>query len=123
MTGSGLDLRSTPEFRGGRPPRPRLAALDDDERGRRAAADPAWGEMICRCEHVARAEVEAALANPFGARSLDAIKRRTRCGMGRCQGGFCTPRLVELLETRGLEPADIRKRGAGSNLFYGRIKP
>ena len=123
MIGSGLDLRSNPEFRGGRPPRPRLAALDDDERGRRAAADPAWGEMICRCEHVARAEVEAALANPFGARSLDAIKRRTRCGMGRCQGGFCTPRLVELLETRGLEPADIRKRGAGSNLFYGRIKP
>jgi glycerol-3-phosphate dehydrogenase len=43
--------------------------------------------------------------------------------MGRCQGGFCTPRLVDLLEARGVAPADIRKRGAGSNLFYGRIKP
>jgi glycerol-3-phosphate dehydrogenase len=123
MIGAGMDLRPSPEFRGGKPERPRFASLDDEERGRRAAADPAWGEMICRCEQVARAEVEAALANPFGARSLDAIKRRTRCGMGRCQGGFCTPRLADLLQARGVAPADIRKRGAGSNLFYGRIKP
>jgi glycerol-3-phosphate dehydrogenase len=123
MIGTTMDLRPNPEFHGGRPPRPRFAHLDDAERGRRAAAEPAWGEMICRCEHVARAEVEAALANPFGARSLDAIKRRTRCGMGRCQGGFCTPRLVDLLEARGVDPGAIRKRGEGSHLFYGRIKP
>ena len=123
MIGSAMDLRANPEFQGERPRRPRFAHIDDEERARRAAADPRWGEMICRCEHVARAEVDEALANPFGARSLDAIKRRARCGMGRCQGGFCTPRLVEILEARGVAPEDIRKRGAGSNLFYGRIKP
>jgi glycerol-3-phosphate dehydrogenase len=123
MIGSAMDLRLKSDFRAERPPRPRFAHLDDGERARRAAADPRWGEMICRCEHVARAEVDDALANPFGARSLDAIKRRTRCGMGRCQGGFCTPRLVELLEAGGVAPEDIRKRGAGTNLFEGRIKP
>jgi glycerol-3-phosphate dehydrogenase len=123
MIGSAMDLRPKTDFRAARPPRPRFAHLDDGERTRRAAADPRWGEMICRCEHVARAEVDEALANPFGARSLDAIKRRTRCGMGRCQGGFCTPRLVELLEARGVAPEDIRKRGMGTNLFYGWIKP
>ncbi len=123
MIGSTMDLRPKPDFQGGRPPRPHLAHMNDAERTRRAMADPRWGEMICRCEHVARAEVDEALANPFGARSLDAIKRRTRCGMGRCQGGFCTPRLVEMLEARGVAPGDILKRGAGSHLFYGRIKP
>jgi glycerol-3-phosphate dehydrogenase len=123
MLGSAMDLRPNPGFQGERPPRPHFTHGDDEERARRAAADPRWGEMICRCEHVARAEVDEALANPFGARSLDAIKRRTRCGMGRCQGGFCTPRLVELLEARGVPPEDIRKRGAGSPLFCGRIKP
>ena len=123
MIGSALDLRPNPGFQGGRPALPHFAHWDDEERARRAAADSRWGEMICRCEHVARAEVDEALANPFGARSLDAIKRRTRCGMGRCQGGFCTPRLVEILEARGAAPEAIRKRGAGSHLFYGRIKP
>jgi glycerol-3-phosphate dehydrogenase len=79
--------------------------------------------MVCRCEHVTRAEVAAAIRNPFGARSLDAIKRRTRCGMGRCQGGFCGPRLADILQAEGLPPEKITKRGSGSEMFYGRMKP
>jgi glycerol-3-phosphate dehydrogenase len=71
---------------------------------------------------VTRAEVVAALRNPFGARSMDAVKRRTRCGMGRCQGGFCTPRIVEILQEEGVPLERITKRGGGSRLFYGRIK-
>ena len=78
--------------------------------------------MVCRCEHVTRAEVVAALRNPFGARTMDAVKRRTRCGMGRCQGGFCTPRIVEILQDEGVAIDGITKRGGGSRLFYGRIK-
>ena len=78
--------------------------------------------MVCRCEHVTRAEVAAALRNPFGARTMDAVKRRTRCGMGRCQGGFCTPRIVEILQEEGVPLDRITKRGGGSRLFYGRIK-
>ncbi|MDW7759938.1 MAG: NAD(P)/FAD-dependent oxidoreductase [Acidobacteriota bacterium] len=101
----------------------RFAERADPERRDLVAADGDWGEMVCRCEHVTRAEVEAALDNPFGVRTLDGIKRRTRCGMGRCQGGFCTPRLVEILQRRNVPLEIISKRGPGSELFPGRIKP
>jgi glycerol-3-phosphate dehydrogenase len=122
MLGARMDLRLKPDFIPVRPHRKRFAALDDGERAGRVAADPGWGEMICRCEHVTRAEVVAALRNPFGARTLDAVKRRTRCGMGRCQGGFCTPRLVEIIQGEGVPAGRITKRGGGSRLFYGRLK-
>mgnify|MGYP001042498165 FL=1 len=122
LIGAKEDLRPRPGFEPGLPPRRRFAAMDDGERAGRVAADADWGEMVCRCEHVTRAEVAAALRNPFGARSLDAVKRRTRCGMGRCQGGFCTPRIVEILQDEGVAVEDITKRGGGSRLFSGRLK-
>ncbi len=122
MLGARLDLRLKPDFRPDLPARKRFAALSDGERAALVAKDAAWGEMVCRCEHVTRAEVEAALRNPFGARTLDAVKRRTRCGMGRCQGGFCTPRILDVLEAEGVPAEGVTKRGGGSRLFYGRIK-
>jgi glycerol-3-phosphate dehydrogenase len=123
IIGSREDLEERPDFNPLRPAPPRFAHLEDGERARRSASDPSWGEMVCRCEQVTRAEVETALRNPFGAGTLDAVKRRTRCGMGRCQGGFCTPRIADILQERGLDPRRITKRGPGSELFYGRIKP
>ena len=122
MIGAVEDLRPRPGFEPGLPSRRRFADMGDDERAARVARDADWGEMVCRCEHVTRAEVAAALRNPFGARSLDAVKRRTRCGMGRCQGGFCTPRIVEILQDEGVAVEDITKRGGGSRLFSGRLK-
>jgi glycerol-3-phosphate dehydrogenase len=122
MIGAGRDLRLKPDFDGGMPENPRFAALSDDERAARVSGNPDWGEMVCRCEYVTRAEVTAALRNPFGAETMDAVKRRTRCGMGRCQGGFCTPRIVEILQDAGVPLDRITKRGGGSRLFYGRIK-
>jgi glycerol-3-phosphate dehydrogenase len=122
MIGRGTDLEPKPDFDPGLPANPRFAALGDGERAARVAADADWGEMVCRCEHVTRAEVAAAVRNPFGARSMDAVKRRARCGMGRCQGGFCTPRVVEILQEEGVPLDRITKRGGGSRLFYGRIK-
>jgi glycerol-3-phosphate dehydrogenase len=123
LMGSKEDLRLKPDFEPGLPDRPKFAHMDDDVRKTAAAADPDWGEMVCRCEHVTRAEVRAAVRNPFGTNSMDAIKRRTRCGMGRCQGGFCTPRIIEILQAEGLAPGDITKRGGDSRLVFGRIKP
>jgi glycerol-3-phosphate dehydrogenase len=122
MIGAKTDLRPKPEFKPERPCRTRFDHLGDDGRTGRASADADWGEMVCRCEHVTRAEVVAALRNPFGARTMDAVKRRTRCGMGRCQGGFCTPRIVEILQDEGMPVDRITKRGGGSRLFYGRLK-
>ena len=122
MIGANLDLRRKPDFNPERPARVRFAHAADDERAERVVRDADWGEMVCRCEHVTRAEVVAALRNPFGARTMDAVKRRTRCGMGRCQGGFCTPRIVEILQDEGIPVDRITKRGGGSRLFYGRLK-
>ncbi len=122
IVGAKEDLAPRRDFDGGRARPPRFAPLGDGERRRLVAADADWGDMICRCEHVTRAEVRTALRNPCGARTLDAVKRRTRCGMGRCQGGFCGPRIVGLMEEEGLAPEDITKRGGGSRLFWGRIK-
>ena len=122
MIGAREDLELRKDFEPGLPGSGRFAHAEDAARYRRVAGDRAWGEMVCRCEHVTRAEVLAALRSPLGPRTFDAIKRRTRCGMGRCQGGFCTPRLVEILEAKGLSPEQMTKRGAGSGMFYGRLK-
>ncbi len=122
MIGARMDLELKPDFRPERPVHRRFAAMADNKRAEAVAADADWGETVCRCEHVTRAEVVAALRNPFGARTLDTVKRRTRCGMGRCQGGFCGPRLVEILQDEGVPVDRVTKRGGGSRLFYGRIK-
>jgi glycerol-3-phosphate dehydrogenase len=122
LIGAKEDLEFRKDFEPGLPGSWRFAHTDDVGRARRVAGDRAWGEMVCRCEHVTRAEVLAALRSPLGPRTFDAIKRRTRCGMGRCQGGFCTPRLVEILEAEGLSPEQMTKRGEGSGMFYGRLK-
>jgi glycerol-3-phosphate dehydrogenase len=122
MIGARMDLRRKPDFDPERPGRSRFAHVGDEERAERVARDADSGEMVCRCEHVTRAEVVAALRNPFGARTMDAVKRRTRCGMGRCQGGFCAPRIVEILRDAGVPVDEISKRGGGSHLFFGRLK-
>ncbi len=67
--------------------------------------DPSFGRVICRCEEITEGEIRAAVRARVGARTLDGVKRRTRSGMGRCQGGFCTPRLIEILgQELGLPP-------------------
>ena len=75
-----------------------LAALVDN--------DPAFGRIVCRCETVTEGEIRASIRARVGARTLDGIKRRTRSGMGRCQGGFCTPRLIEMLSQELSLPMD-----------------
>ncbi len=123
LIGAKEDMKPKADFEPGLPERPKFAHLDDEARIALSSTDSDWGEMICRCEHVTKAEVLAAIRNPFGVKTMDAIKRRTRCGMGRCQGGFCTPRIVEILEGEGLKPEEITKKGGSSRLVFGRIKP
>lgn len=68
-------------------------------------------------------ELIDAIHRPLGAKSMDALKRRTRQGMGRCQAGFCTPRTMEILSRElGIPMTEITKKGEGSNLLVGKIK-
>lgn len=84
--------------------------------------NPDYGIVICRCETVTKGEVLQAINSTVPATTLDGIKWRTRCGMGRCQGGFCTPFLVELLQQTGIDPLTITKKGSGSELFVTRTR-
>ncbi len=88
------------------------------------AKQPAYGNLICRCEGISEGEILDAIHRPLGARSLDGIKRRTRAQMGRCQGGFCSPRLVEILaKALACPETEITKSGKASPLLYGHAKP
>ncbi|HLV09956.1 MAG TPA: (2Fe-2S)-binding protein, partial [Halanaerobiales bacterium] len=82
-----------------------------------------YGEIICRCEMVTRGEIIEAINRPVPAKSLDAIKRRTRAGGGRCQGGFCSPRVLSILaDELGVSPVDINKKGQRSELLMAEAK-
>ena len=105
-----------------RPPRP-FHEMTDEERAAAVAADPAYGNIVCRCEVVTEAEIRAAVRRPVGARSVDGVKRRTRAGMGRCQGGFCLPRVAAVIsEECGVPLEQVTKNGAGSYLLAGTVE-
>ena len=94
-----------------------------DERCAAVASDPAYGSIICRCEVVTEAEIRAAIRRPVGACTIDGVKRRTRAGMGRCQGGFCMPRVAAIIsEETGIPLQHITKNGGDSFLLCGTVE-
>lgn len=82
--------------------------------------EPAYGNIICRCEMVTEGEIIDAIRRPLGAKSLDGVKRRTRAGMGRCQSGFCSPRVMEILAKElDIPVEEITKSGGNSRIIEG----
>lgn len=101
----------------------RFAAAGPEERVRLAAEDPNYGEIVCRCETVTKAEILAAIHNPLGVHTVNGIKVRTRASMGRCQGGYCQMRMTDLLEQElGLSPQALELGPRGSRMFVGAVK-
>lgn len=95
--------------------------MTDDEKRQAIAEDPDYAKIVCRCEMVTEAEIRDAIRRPLGARSIAAVKLRTRAGMGRCQGGFCSPRVLEILcEELELDPLEITQCGGDSNVLVSR---
>lgn len=99
------------------------ADLSLEERNALIREQPAYGVVVCRCESVTEGEIVDAVTRPVGAKSLDGVKRRTRAGMGRCQSGFCSPRVMEILERElGIQMEEITKSGGRSAIVTGPAK-
>lgn len=99
------------------------ALLPKEERMALIRKDPAYGNIICRCEMISEGEIIDAIRRPLGARSLDGVKRRTRAGMGRCQAGFCSPKTMEILARElGINLSDVTKCGGDSRIIAGTNK-
>ncbi|MBO4218681.1 MAG: NAD(P)/FAD-dependent oxidoreductase [Erysipelotrichaceae bacterium] len=101
----------------------RFKQLSDEEKNRIIKEDPAYGRIICRCETVTEGEIRATFKTPIPPRSIDAVKRRTNAGMGRCQGGFCGERVAMILkEELGLEYDEILQDREGTVVLEKQAK-
>ncbi len=115
-----LNPEPNPDFNG-----TRTGILDPDElsmeeRNALIKEQPAYGNIICRCEMITEGEILDAIHRPLGAKSLDGVKRRTRAGMGRCQAGFCSPRTMEILARElKLDINEVTKSGGASVIVTG----
>ena len=112
-----------------------MGQMDLASRNMKIAENPAYGRIICRCESVSEGQILEAIHRPLGARSLDAVKspvgarsldgvkRRTEACMGRCQAGFCSPKVMEIPERElALAPDRVTKHGPGSEIVCGENK-
>ena len=102
---------------------PHLRELPLEERQALVRENPAYGNIICRCEQISEGEIVDAIHRVPGAKSLDGVKRRVRAGMGRCQGGFCSPRVMDILSRELNRPqTELTKSGGESKLLTGYTK-
>ena len=120
---SGVELREKQDYNPIRRPSHYFRELNIDEKNEIIKEHPEYAHVICRCETVTEGEIlEAIRTNPRPT-DLDGVKRRTRASMGRCQGGFCTPYIVELLAREmGCDYTKVTKFGPGSEINVGRTK-
>lgn len=97
--------------------------LSIEEKEKVVAENPDYAKIICRCETITEGEIRAAIKAPAGAVDIDGVKRRTRAGMGRCQGGFCGSKVLEILADELDKPLnEIKKFGGESSIIYERTK-
>ncbi|MBO0576652.1 FAD/NAD(P)-binding oxidoreductase [Clostridium botulinum] len=98
---------------------PKFREMTNEERKEMIKENSAYGKIVCRCEVVTEGEIRDAIRRPLGAKTVDGIKRRTRAGMGRCQSGFCSNRIVEILsEELGIKRNEVTKFGGNSKILY-----
>ena len=115
-----LPAEDNPEFVSTRKGVVCMEELSMEERHLMIQKNPAYANVICRCEMVTEGEILDAIHRPLGATTLDGVKRRTRAGMGRCQAGFCSPKTVEILARElGCDISEITKKGRNSGFLTG----
>ncbi|MDR2109887.1 MAG: NAD(P)/FAD-dependent oxidoreductase [Spirochaetaceae bacterium] len=124
LNDAGVDLRQKERFIAKRRGIVKFAEASRDAQAALVSENLLYGHVVCRCETVTEAEVVEAIRRPVGARTMDALKRRVRSGMGRCQGGFCGPHLLEILSRELQIPKDgVNKNLAGSYMVQGELRP
>ena len=117
------ELKPNPDFNPVRRGIVRFAEQPLEEQARLAAENPDYGEVVCRCEKVTRAEILQAIHNSLGVDTMVGIKYRTRSMMGRCQGGYCQMRIAKMIEEElGKAETDVRYARAGSQMFFGKVR-
>ena len=122
LSEQGLVLREKPDWDGTRPDPHAFRKLSEAEKDAFIQENPAYGKIVCRCETVSEGEILDAIRRNPGARDLDGVKRRTRSGMGRCQGGFCGPHVMALLAKElGIPMEDVTKSGGESRMVLGKV--
>ncbi len=97
--------------------------MTDEERSEAIKKNPAYAKMICRCENITEGDILNAIYRPIPAHTVDMVKRRTRSGMGRCQGGFCRTRVADIISRElGIPLSEVRKFTKNSKILYGKTK-
>ena len=118
-----LGLALDPDFVATRKAIPQFSHLSNIDRQKLIEQNPMYGSIVCRCEVVTEGEIVESIRRKPGAVDLDGVKRRTRAGMGRCQAGFCTPRIMEIIARElNIPLEDVTKRGGESRVVFGRTK-
>lgn len=107
------------DFKAELPKKPVFNRLNWDKQAELIKENSLYGRVICRCETITEAEIVEAIHESCGARTVDGVKRRTRAGMGRCQGGFCGPRVTQILARElNIPVPEVLKERADSHMFY-----
>ena len=123
LVGNILTLTKNEKFNGVRKPDYFFKNLTNEEKNELIKKDKTYGRIICRCESITEGEIIRAVRENPKATSIDAVKRRTRAGMGRCQGGFCQPYVAEIIARElNIPLEEVTKSGKNSKLLVGKTK-
>lgn len=118
----GVALNKKSEWVGTRENTEAFNQMNDEQKNEFIKKNPDYGKIVCRCEAITEGEIRDAIRRNPGALDMDGVKRRTRSGMGRCQGGFCSPYVMRLIaEEIGVEKEEVTKNGGNSKLVIGRM--
>ncbi len=118
---AGLNLIPNQSFNPYREDMHAFRKMSDEQKNAFIKENPSYGKIVCRCETVSEGEIIKAITTNPPARDVDGVKRRTRSGMGRCQGGFCGPNVIKLISEYGNIPLEkVTKNGGSSYMLTGK---
>lgn len=116
-------VEKNPDFDPVRKGIPVLKEMSPEDRDSMIRQNPDYGVIICRCEEISKGEILDALRSPLPVTTVDGVKKRVRPGMGRCQGGFCMPLVIQIIsEYTGMPEEEVRKAGSRTVISYGKTK-